>query len=44
MHKYKAQGFYNLNFQNKWDIIIYNFTHTYQLEFLGKTDNDKKTI
>ena len=44
MHKYNAQGFYNLNFQNAWDTIIYNFTHTYQLEFLGKTNKDKKTI
>ena len=38
MHKYNAQGFYNLSFKKKWDTIIYNFTHTYQLEFLGKID------
>jgi putative sugar O-methyltransferase len=34
--KYNAQGFYNLKFQKRWDTIIYNFTHTYQLEFLGR--------
>ncbi len=33
-------GFYNLNFKKKWNTIIYNFTHTYQLEFLGKTDKN----
>jgi putative sugar O-methyltransferase len=40
MHKYNAQGFYNLKFKKHWHSLIYKFTHTYQLEFLGeKKDN-----
>ena len=36
MHKYNAQGFYNLKFNKRWNTLIYKFTHTYQLEFLGE--------
>lgn len=36
MHKYNAQGFYNLKFNKRWNALIYKFTHTYQLEFLGE--------
>ena len=36
MHKYNAQGFYNLKFNKRWNSLIYKFTHTYQLEFLGE--------
>ena len=36
MHKYNAQGFYNLKFDKRWNTLIYKFTHTYQLEFLGE--------
>ena len=38
MHKYNAQGFYNLKFKKRWNTIIYDFTHTFQLEFLGKVE------
>ena len=38
MHKYNAQGFYNLQFKKQWNSIIYKFTHTYQLEFLGERE------
>jgi len=40
MHKYNAQGFYNLNFKKQWYSLIYKFTHTYQLEFLGEKKRD----
>ena len=36
MHKYNAQGFYNLKLKKNWHSLIYKFTHTYQLEFLGE--------
>ncbi len=36
MHKYNAQGFYNLKFKKEWYSLIYKYTHTYQLEFLGE--------
>ena len=36
MRKYNAQGFYNLKFNKRWNTLIYKFTHTYQLEFLGE--------
>ena len=38
MHKYNAQGFYNLKFKKRWSTIVYDFTHTFQLEFLGKIE------
>ena len=37
---YNAQGFYNLNFKKKWKTKLYNFSHTYHIEFLGKKVKD----
>ena len=34
--KYNAQGYYDLNFNKRWQTIIYNFTHTYHIEVLAK--------
>lgn len=34
--KYNAQGFYDLKFKKRWIAKLYNFTHTYHIEFLGK--------
>ena len=36
IEKFNAQGFYDLKFNKRWQSIIYNFTHTYHIEFLGK--------
>ena len=36
MDKYNTKGFYDFQFKKRWDTIIYDFTHTYHLEFLGK--------
>lgn len=33
--KYNSRGFYQFKFNKKWDCILYNFTHTYHIEFLG---------
>ena len=38
--KYNAQGFYDLNFKKRWIAKLYNFTHTYHIEFLGKKVRD----
>lgn len=38
--KYNSNGFYNLNFKKKWRSLIYKFTHTYHVEFLGEKIND----
>ena len=42
MDKYNAQGFYDLNFKKRWIAKLYNFTHTYHIEFLGKKVIDDK--
>lgn len=42
--KYDAGGFYNLSFNQRWKSIIYRYTHTYHLEFLGEFVENKKTI
>ena len=34
--KYNTKGFYDFQFKKKWHMLIYGFTHTYHLEFLGK--------
>jgi len=34
--KYNSNGFYDLKFKNRWMSKIYNYTHTYHIEFLGK--------
>ena len=34
--KYNAQGFNDLNFKKRWIANLYNFSHTYHIEFLGK--------
>ncbi len=34
--KYNAQGFYDIEFKKRWIAKIYQFTHTYHIEFLGK--------
>tara|TARA_B100000029_G_scaffold516273_1_gene628309 strand:+ start:989 stop:2302 length:1314 start_codon:yes stop_codon:yes gene_type:complete len=34
--KYNAQGFYDIDFKRRWIAKIYQFTHTYHIEFLGK--------
>ena len=38
--KYNAQGFYNWNFQKRWNTKLYNYSHTYHIEFLGKKSFD----
>ena len=40
--KYNAQGFYDLNFKKRWIAKLYNFTHTYHIEFLGKKVRNEK--
>ena len=37
--KYDAKGFYDLNFNSRWKSIIYKFSHTYHIEFLGKKND-----
>lgn len=37
--KYNAQGYYNLNFNCRWNALIYKYSHTYHIEFLGKKNN-----
>ena len=39
VEKFNAQGFYNWNFEKKWDVKLYNFSYTYHIEFLGKKSN-----
>ena len=34
--KYNAGGFYNLNFNKRWKSVLYGYTHTYHIEFLGE--------
>ena len=40
LDKFNAQGFYNLQFKKRWQSLIYKYTHTYHIEFLGKKKND----
>lgn len=37
--KYNAQGFYDLNFSSRWKSLIYKFSHTYHIEFLGEKND-----
>ena len=37
--KYNSRGFYDFAFQKRWISLIYKFTHTYHIEFLGKKVN-----
>ena len=37
--KYNAQGYYSLNFDSRWIALIYKFSHTYHIEFLGKKND-----
>ena len=34
--KYESKGFYQYLFNKRWKSLIYNFTHTYHVEFLGE--------
>ena len=43
VEKYNSNGFYNFTFNNKWTSLIYNYTHTYHIEFLGEK-NEKENI
>ena len=36
VEKYNTQGFYNWKFKKNWRSLVYNYTHTYHIEFLGK--------
>ena len=36
VEKYNAQGFYSWKFKKNWRSLVYNYTHTYHIEFLGK--------
>tara|TARA_A100001015_G_scaffold292363_1_gene367629 strand:+ start:6622 stop:7944 length:1323 start_codon:yes stop_codon:yes gene_type:complete len=36
VEKYNSNGFYDLKFKSTWHSMIYGFTHTYHIEFLGK--------
>ena len=40
--KFNAQGFYNLKFKKRWQTMIYKYTHTYHIEFLGKKKYEQK--
>ena len=42
--KYDAKGFYDLNFNSRWKSIIYKFSHTYHIEFLGKKMTELRTL
>jgi len=34
--KYNSRGFYDFTFNYRWNALVYKFTHTYHIEFLGK--------
>ena len=36
VEKYNSRGFYDFRLKKKWRSILYKFTHTYHIEFLGK--------
>lgn len=36
VEKYNSKGFYDLKFNSTWHSLIYGYTHTYHIEFLGK--------
>ena len=36
VEKYNSRGFYDFDFKNQWISKVYNYTHTYHIEFLGK--------
>lgn len=36
VEKYNSYGFYDLNFQSNWHSLVYGYTHTYHIEFLGE--------
>ncbi len=36
VEKYNSKGFYDLKFNSTWHSLIYGYTHTYHVEFLGK--------
>ena len=36
VEKYNTQGFYNWKFKKNWRSLVYNYTHTYHIEFLEK--------
>ena len=42
--KYDAKGFYNLKLNSRWKSIIYKYSHTYHIEFLGKKLKDEKNL
>ena len=36
VEKYNSKGFYDFQFKKRWHTLIYKFTYSYHLEFLGK--------
>jgi putative sugar O-methyltransferase len=36
VEKYNSNGFYDLNLGSNWQSLVYGYTHTYHIEFLGK--------
>ena len=40
--KYNSNGYYQLKFEKRWRSLIYNYTHTYHIEFLGEKINQEK--
>lgn len=38
VEKYNSKGFYDFEFKEVWRTKIYNYTHTYHIEFLGKKE------
>ncbi len=44
LEKYNSQGFYNFKFKKRWKSVLYKFTHTYHIEFLGKKLNYKNNL
>jgi len=41
IEKYNARGFYEFNFKKRWLSLIYKYSHTYHVEFLGKILRDR---
>ena len=41
IEKYNAKGFYDFNFKKRWLSLIYKYSHTYHIEFLGKIFRDR---
>ena len=36
VEKYNSRGFYDFKFKKRWRSLVYKYSHTYHIEFLGK--------